>query len=178
MKETLEFATAVLDTVSFVLVTPDLFGKERLTRVGENLQKVADGLVSVMAPWLKALPPMLSKDGLNTIGKIGTVGLVIIFLLPVIIWPADDPVPDYIYYHIKIQSGFMSEWLNIVILPILAVVIGTVVIGSVVLLCFRLPAVLMLALLHRYNFNGMLLGLGAASFLASRALIIYNTWPH
>jgi hypothetical protein len=80
MQESLEFATAGADTVSFVLVTPDLFGEERVRRAGRYARH-----------WL----------------------------------------PNFY-----------------------------------------------LRLVGFYPFNGVLLAIGAAIFLTSRVLIMYDTWPH
>jgi hypothetical protein len=34
------------------------------------------------------------------------------------------------------------------------------------------------SVLKRYDFNGVLLAIGALIFLTSRVLIMYETWPH
>jgi hypothetical protein len=153
MQESLEFATAVADTVSFVLVTPDLFGKERVSSAGARIERMIASLFRLSGRtlvWLlngKLLAPFF-------------LGLLALLLI-----------------------GWTDSWekLPTVVRPLLAGVIifpFFFVLAAIVILGCGFFAFGIVRVLKRYNFNGILLAVGAVVFLTTRGLIMYDTWPH
>jgi len=148
MTPTLEFATTVLDTVSFVLVTPDIFGKERVSTAGEELRKASE----YFAQWGRHVPRAIGRlmDPFMFVAS-----LVTLVALPIALF----------WSHLRLVDRW---WVLICGLACAASVVPWLVLAC-------LSAIL--AALKRYSFNGLLLGIGAAIFLVSRTLIMIAAWP-
>ena len=56
-----EFAGSVLDTLSFFLVTPDIIGKERITRAGAYIGRIRDSILAAGGRLMKYMEKMGTK---------------------------------------------------------------------------------------------------------------------
>jgi hypothetical protein len=153
MKESLEFATAVLDTVSFVLVTPDLVGKERLTDVGARIRRSSAGLANI-SEWGGTIGHLIAAMGMISLSY---------FLI----------FPGAVILQLILHSPKTSPFLATEVVALFGL-------ASILFLWGWVPIIgaATYGVLKRYNFNGVLLAFGALTFLVSRALIIHDTWPH
>jgi hypothetical protein len=167
MQESLEFATAVANTVSFVLVTPDLLGKERLGAVGNTIEKAAEN----MSEWAKVTVKSMKKGLPIWRAIILTASMVSGSLIALLLaalywcWVTHQPFPPADLMKVRVAS---LPLYSVFILPILFMIPT----------CGLIFAKAILNVLKRYTFNGVLLAIGAAIFLTTRVLIMYDTWPH
>jgi hypothetical protein len=169
MQESLEFATAVADTVSFFLVTTDLHGKERLADAGERLQRTADRLAYALEISAENI-----RERLLLLGGIFAAVFVLGVLALILLYAVSSGHGSSITFGVMGRVATVAVWAYGIgfFLSIASTVVNAVLTGGAFLLAG------LLAVLKRYSFNGVLLGIGTVIFLASRGITMYDTWPH
>jgi hypothetical protein len=155
-----EFASSILDTAAFFLVSPDLLGKYRVMRASLNITTI---LLKVLRPVLAAHDYCRQSTGWRAWIVTGTV-LIALTIIMYAYW-----IFTMLQYEIEMGPR-----------PSLTMVQDVSV--SVVLLFCAISALLFVLFwlakaIARYSFNGMLLRIAIISFLVARGLSLYEAWP-
>lgn len=153
-----ELLTNVLDLVSFLLVTPDIVGKERLARLGE---------------WLQAHPLRLPSGQGEEFTMVAVVGAMILsvivlasgrWLSPWMRWARTLPAPLN-----SLMQALNALWGGFLVFAFLP---SVYTIGAGFLF---LTAELLRLTVVKWEISGVMLVVGAVMFACSRSLAIWRS---
>lgn len=160
-----EKLSILLETVSFFLVTLDLFGKERLGKLYEQLVSRLEGMKKrrVAQPFLAYLHKNKMAGAIYSLSLV-VMGLV---LSDWILMKMRYSLPNNVFANAFAVAGVIAfsatiVTLFVVLMPFFLENLLDLTLGSIV------------RLLDRYKLEGLMLTIGAVLFLASKAVAFFG----
>jgi hypothetical protein len=172
MAVSIEFVGTVLDTISFFLVTPDLVGKERITRAGRHMRTAVINIFGIPARLILSVKRLFRSRWFDVYRS--TIGAL--FLILIVGSTTVELLESRLSLHLPsglVQApGYIAMALIFMIIPIIVLLTLAFPVAMFVLLGYFI-----LLALSAYSFSGILLAIGIVCFLIARGLSLYSAWP-